>query len=893
MAKRDDLAVRFQGETISLATPADLKRTLDLRAIPGITRWNRLEGRPRSVDFEQAMRAEVRDPLWNLSKQWQVGEFKGEDAGSPAGASILIDQTRFRQFAADAHPFEPLDEREPLEMRIERQPLAWTFGDRKEALDLRLLLGRRWRKLLTAAGFQAHIAGFEQTYRIAVPAPADPAAADIVAHSAVWQRFDAVAGKMIDGGGLFLHLAEAATHRASDGIAGLTGPDALAIDGLGDGFVAWVRALLAMPEPGQDGWRPERLEYAASVTTIAAPGNETRDDEVLVAEEISDGRVDWYHFDRELRHQRPAPIHATEEPTAFLPSPLEYGGMPNPRWWQFEEGATNFGAIDPGSSDIGKLLFLDHVLLYANDWFIFPHRVAAGSNSLVRGLTVRNVFGERFWIEAAGSRQSDGWQGWGLFANNSVGNPLDLSDRHVTVLPVAGKIQDAESAEAMMLIRDEMANQVWTIEKTICAPSGQYLGGAALAAETRQFHQGLVGALVTTPVATEAALRYQLMTRVSENWIPFVAVHKDGDNRQTKLQRAAMPRLLDGDFGTPARVRPRTTLVREGLAELPRKAMFVETEEVPRSGIHLIDGFRRTRWYNGATFVWRGVRKHVGRGEGSSGLAFDQLFPKPLEQPAPAQIPAASPNAPIEFGGGPVPAVTLLAHPDPAGGWAIEVTTSNLTVVPAHDGMQHAAGEAQLRLLINGVPAARLYGQWYHLPPLFPGTYRLAIVAVSNDEHPLINEGAPIGAEFAIVQAEPLVPPAHATAPEVVGAPSAPNLALTVTGHPSGGYLLTVERENLTLAPLSVGGTHVPGEGYLELSVDDMNVARLYGDRFFFPPVSAGSHTIAITAMTNDHRPYATSTGPIAAEAQVYAVTGRPLVVAAPEVHDHDDNDHG
>ena len=63
MAQRENFEVRIRNETVSLATPAALKNALELRAIPGITRWNRIEGRPRALDFEQAMRAEVRDPL--------------------------------------------------------------------------------------------------------------------------------------------------------------------------------------------------------------------------------------------------------------------------------------------------------------------------------------------------------------------------------------------------------------------------------------------------------------------------------------------------------------------------------------------------------------------------------------------------------------------------------------------------------------------------------------------------------------------------------------------------------------------------------------------------------------------------------------------------------------
>jgi hypothetical protein len=631
MPFRDDLQIQYRGENISVATPAALQSVLDARMLPTITRWNRLEGRPRSVDFDQSMRAEIRDPLWNLSKQWQVGEFIGEDAGSPAGASILIEQSRFAQFAAADAPFQPLDPGEPLETCIEQQPLAWSFGNRVMALDLRLALGRRWRKMMDEQSLQAHFAAYRNVYTIEIPDGVDPEQADITAHTPVWQRFEAVAGALMDGGALFLHLDADPANRASENITGLGAGEDAALDALGNRFLAWVREFLQMPGKDQNSWKAERLEYAASVTTEAVGGPVTHHDETLIANEISDGRVDWYHFDRRLRQQRPAPKPPVADPIAFLPTPLDYGGMPNRRWWQFEEGATNFGAIDPGSTDVGKLLFLDHVLLYANDWFIFPHRVMAGSNALVRGLAIRSVFGERFWINAAGSDSNDDWQSWGMFANNADGNPTDLSDRHITVLPVAAKIQDAESAEIGMYIRDEMANQVWGIEKRIRTPDGLCGEGNELAREFRAWHQSQLVPDATSPQPTDAILRYQLMTRVPENWIPLVPVHKQNDNRQTKLQRAAMPRLLDGDRSTPERVRPRTALLREGLASNPKRPMFIETEEVPRSGLIVTDGFRRTRWYSGATFVWRSIRKRSGRGEGSSGLAFDQLFPKPAE----------------------------------------------------------------------------------------------------------------------------------------------------------------------------------------------------------------------------------------------------------------------
>ena len=54
----------------------DIQAALVGRSLPTIMLWNRLEGRPRKEDFDRALRAEVRDPLWMLAKQWQMGEFE-------------------------------------------------------------------------------------------------------------------------------------------------------------------------------------------------------------------------------------------------------------------------------------------------------------------------------------------------------------------------------------------------------------------------------------------------------------------------------------------------------------------------------------------------------------------------------------------------------------------------------------------------------------------------------------------------------------------------------------------------------------------------------------------------------------------------------------------------
>jgi hypothetical protein len=165
-----------------------------------------------------------------------------------------------------------------------------------------------------------------------------------------------------------------------------------------------------------------------------------------------------------------------------------------------------------------------------------------------------------------------------------------------------------------------MANMVWGIEKRIPAPSGAGKPGPEAAREYFAALARIIGP-PPAPPAPKAPIRYSVMNTVPENWIPFVPVHLEGSDRETRLQRAAMPRLLGPDPDAFQKVRPRTTLLRHNLP----KAYYLDEEEVPRAGTLVRLAYQRTRWLDGKAFVWFGASKSTGRGEGSSGLAFDRL----------------------------------------------------------------------------------------------------------------------------------------------------------------------------------------------------------------------------------------------------------------------------
>ena len=88
-----------------------------------ITIWNRVEPRARSQDMKAGLEARVHDPLWLLTRQWQVGEFEGRDAGSPVMADITSTATVFDRYSIGAEPARTYDGRAPLEVLVEREKI--------------------------------------------------------------------------------------------------------------------------------------------------------------------------------------------------------------------------------------------------------------------------------------------------------------------------------------------------------------------------------------------------------------------------------------------------------------------------------------------------------------------------------------------------------------------------------------------------------------------------------------------------------------------------------------------------------------------------------------------------------------------------------------------------
>ncbi|EPH41318.1 hypothetical protein ABT390_28035 [Streptomyces aurantiacus] len=586
---------------------ADLAGALRDRTHPAVGVWNRLEGRPRTTDFARALRAEVRDALWMLTRQWQLGEFRGDDAGSPVTAKYAVTTSTPSRIRPEGGPPEPLPTDRPLETVAERRPLPFAFGAERISYDLRLALGRRWLKLVTGTSvFRAHQVPrqYIERYPVPLPDPGDETDSGLVAHPEVWATMQALAGRRMDGHLLYRHLKGGG--RASEGID-LPRPHRAALDALGPRLTDWFDALIDQPDEAHTTWQPRALEHSFAISAAAPEGGER----VLTAAEYSGGTLDWYAFSADPggslggTDPRPAPT-----PRTVFPTPVRFAGMPLPRWWALEDGRTNFAAVNPDSTDLARLIFLEFALVFSNDWYQLPCDVPAGTLATVRGLAVTDVFGQRRWITPAGTGERQDWQRWSMFTLGAEG------ETGLLLPPGTPKTATGPALEDVALVRDENANLVWGIEQTVQLAGGAGRNGDEAAAETLAHRLRLHPP--EPPDDPRAPVAYRIAGSVPENWIPFIPVRVPGDSRSVQLQRAAMPSAADG---TP--VRPRTSLLREGLDA--GRPYFVNEEEVPRTGTRVTVSFNRTRWRDGRVVVWLTAQRATGRGERSSGLGFDLL----------------------------------------------------------------------------------------------------------------------------------------------------------------------------------------------------------------------------------------------------------------------------
>lgn len=551
--------------------------------MPSITTWNRVEPRSRTADLQAGLEARVHDPLWFLTRQWQVGEFEARNTGSPVTTSVQWRIASFDRFSVGGQT-QAFDSLKPIEAQIEQE----TVRPRVAASDFRQAAeaGLYFARLLNARQLSAIVPLYLAQYPLSI------ASGDAQTISSV------VAGRVIDG--IKLRDALVAAGSSLPAFPAIPAGKQSAVLQATRDWLAWYSSLFS--EPAQAvGWSGDRMEYTFAVSVAGGANSYT-------AKEYDGGAVDWYSLDRSASHLTGGTLHSSTGSTSISATPVTFRGMPARRFWEMEDASTDIGRLSAAAEDLGRLLLRDFALIYGSDWFQFPLTFPIGSEVEITSLTVTDTFGITTQIPHYSS--VDGASGnWRMFTASpdstiQASSTMPAFSTSILITPGAVAPLDGAAIEEVLLLRDELATMVWGIERIVPGSSGQPLD------RTTAWNTSLP---IVPPPAADATPQYRLGSNVPDYWIPFILtevlpVPADGSSTVT-LQRGRLPtsatsaqgRMLE-DMNTGFRL-----------------------EEVPREGVLLERRYRYARGINGAAFLWIGRQRSVGQGVGRSGLRFDFL----------------------------------------------------------------------------------------------------------------------------------------------------------------------------------------------------------------------------------------------------------------------------
>jgi len=551
--------------------------------------WKRVESSGVDPQVEEGLQARIADPLWLLARQWQVGEFTGEDAATPVFIQAEVETAQIAAYSPG-----PPEQRSsvsslrglPLETVVEAESVrSGPAGDAVSIESGNALI----RELRRSRAAEAAVTLLRKAYPVELDPPSEP-------HDEMRRaRLELLAARSLDGSRLLAGLERSGGDL--DALVDLSGVGERARNKLRRLVTTWAgRERNRFVEPEESAWQPERMEYRFQV---AVPVGEK--EVQLDAKEYPGGRLDWYHFDvvegeRMLSEQAPV----TKQTIKVLPKPVSYQGMPADRFWEFEEGDIWFGAIDGGAEDLPRAVIGAFATVYGTDWYTIPCIVPAGSISRVTRMRIIDNFGGDLAVDSAAVADGND-RVWRFFELSSDDGPASGRNPLLLIPPVLAGAEAGRPVEEVRLVRDEAANIAWAIEKTVEDASGSAVdrGSRVPPAE---------------PVADDL-WRYRLMTPVPDHWIPLLPVRVEGENEPAITLQRGRVAGLDGAPG-PGPV---------GQVLEPGRQLFINEEEIPRGGVTVQRHYQLTRGGDGRVHLWAARRKRAGSGRVPDKLSFDTI----------------------------------------------------------------------------------------------------------------------------------------------------------------------------------------------------------------------------------------------------------------------------
>lgn len=112
------------------------------------------------------------------------------------------------------------------------------------------------------------------------------------------------------------------------------------------------------------------------------------------------------------------------------------------------------------------------------------------------------------------------------------------------------------------------------------------------------------------------------------------------------------------------------------------------------------------------------------------------------QRPAMSHGTTAMKHGGMEVGDTPTPpTVKLTVRKDAKAGWNLQTQVTNFRFAPEHASTAHVPGEGHAHLYIDGKKVTRLYGEWYHIPSLSPGTHKITVTLNANSHEDLMVKG--------------------------------------------------------------------------------------------------------------------------------------------------------
>ncbi|MFD4959591.1 hypothetical protein [Microbacterium sp. NPDC058389] len=523
---------------------------------------HRVEPVSRAVDPGQTLAALVADPLWMLASQRRLGELDGEDAGSPVRVSFSVAAVPIDGWSAGLDTAERYDPRsQVLEALVTGEPSgpAVSVRDRIDA-------GRRLAASLPADVVDALRAHF----------PLDA--------SGVGDPLLRTAGTRFPDG---VEVAREAAKRSADAASlGLSAAQWTTSRPALASFARWCTTTFGLGAPT---WHAERLErrfelLSGDTPVLRAPAHTREEIDVADLELTAEGV-----------QLADAAVAEGEASVLRIPTVIRFPGMPNDRYWEFEDARISLARIDAATHDLARLALVEFSTVYGNDWFTFPASIRPGTIARVVDLVSVDTFGQQQLIAPAAL------DAWALYTPSGPGTTrARLVVPATTPATVTGPV-----VEDVAFVRDENANLVWGLERVVTDAAGDVhdlVGEYAAAVRD------------AAALPADAELVYRLMTDVPEHWIPFLPVQLR-DRRSVALVEAVLPRSIDGEEEVV--VEPRSSV----LQELRHHALH--EEEVPRAGVVVRRRWQLGRSADGGRHTWTARSVSTGRGEGASGLEFD------------------------------------------------------------------------------------------------------------------------------------------------------------------------------------------------------------------------------------------------------------------------------